>query len=143
MYVSTPHRVAIPLRDSYSAAFFLDPNPDGRAEALPSCLKCGVAPKPGQNLYSCNQTDFLGLNKISGISPLTSAKIPVINPAFPADFYRTLYNVVRWTASTKDHIPAYLEPFLSTTGFLCKSALAHKDVIHYGFLNTSTCGSTS
>jgi isopenicillin N synthase-like dioxygenase len=45
LYVSTPHRVAIPLRDRYSAAFFLDPNPDARVEVLPSCLKTGAAPK--------------------------------------------------------------------------------------------------
>src|SRR5579862_3306987 len=45
LYVSTPHRVAIPLRDRYSAAFFLDPNPDARVEVLQSCLKAGVAPK--------------------------------------------------------------------------------------------------
>jgi len=45
LYVSTPHRVAIPLRDRYSAAFFLDPNPDARVEVLPSCLKAGAAPK--------------------------------------------------------------------------------------------------
>ena len=45
LYVSTPHRVAIPLRDRYSAAFFLDPNPDAHVEVLPSCLKNGAAPK--------------------------------------------------------------------------------------------------
>lgn len=54
-----------------------------------------------------------------------------------------LYNVVRWTKSTKDHIPAYLEPFFSKTGFLCKSKLAQKDITDYGFINTATCGSTS
>ena len=36
LYVSTPHRVAIPLQDRYSAAFFLDPNPDARVEVLQS-----------------------------------------------------------------------------------------------------------
>jgi isopenicillin N synthase-like dioxygenase len=45
LYVSTPHRVAIPMRDRYSAAFFLDPNPDARVEVLPSCLKGGATPK--------------------------------------------------------------------------------------------------
>lgn len=28
VYVSTPHRVAVPARDRYSLAFFLDPNPE-------------------------------------------------------------------------------------------------------------------
>ena len=45
LYVSTPHRVAIPVRDRYSAAFFLDPNPDARVEVLPSCLQPGAVPK--------------------------------------------------------------------------------------------------
>ena len=45
IYVSTPHRVAIPTRDRYSAAFFLDPNPDARVEVLASCLAPGAAAK--------------------------------------------------------------------------------------------------
>jgi isopenicillin N synthase-like dioxygenase len=35
VYVSTPHRVRTPPRERFSAAFFLDPNPDARVEALP------------------------------------------------------------------------------------------------------------
>jgi len=45
LYVSTPHRVAIPTRDRYSVAFFLDPNPDARVEVLQSCLAPGAKPK--------------------------------------------------------------------------------------------------
>jgi isopenicillin N synthase-like dioxygenase len=45
VYVSTPHRVAIPVRDRYSAAFFLDPNPDARVEVLTTCLAPGASPK--------------------------------------------------------------------------------------------------
>jgi isopenicillin N synthase-like dioxygenase len=45
LYVSTPHRVAAPARDRYSIAFFLDPNPDARVEALASCLAPGELPK--------------------------------------------------------------------------------------------------
>lgn len=45
VYVSTPHRVAIPVRDRYSAAFFLDPNPDARVEVLESCLAPGASAK--------------------------------------------------------------------------------------------------
>jgi len=45
LYVSTPHRVGIPVRDRYSAAFFLDPNPDARVEVLESCLAPGAAAK--------------------------------------------------------------------------------------------------
>jgi isopenicillin N synthase-like dioxygenase len=35
VYVSTPHRVRIPERERFSAAFFLDPNPDAVVAALP------------------------------------------------------------------------------------------------------------
>jgi isopenicillin N synthase-like dioxygenase len=45
VYVSTPHRVAVPLRDRYSVAFFLDPNPDARVEVLRSCLEPGAEPR--------------------------------------------------------------------------------------------------
>jgi isopenicillin N synthase-like dioxygenase len=45
LYVSTPHRFAIPVRDRYSVAFFLDPNPGARVEVLSSCLAPGAAPK--------------------------------------------------------------------------------------------------
>jgi isopenicillin N synthase-like dioxygenase len=45
VYVSTPHRVAVPLQDRYSVAFFLDPNPNARVEVLPSCLTLGALPK--------------------------------------------------------------------------------------------------
>jgi isopenicillin N synthase-like dioxygenase len=45
VYVSTPHRVAIPVEDRYSVAFFLDPSPDARVEVLPSCLPPGEQAK--------------------------------------------------------------------------------------------------
>jgi isopenicillin N synthase-like dioxygenase len=45
VYVSTPHRVAIPVQDRYSVAFFLDPNPDARVEVLQSCMAPGIPPK--------------------------------------------------------------------------------------------------
>jgi isopenicillin N synthase-like dioxygenase len=45
VYVSTPHRVAIPVKDRYSVAFFLDPNPDARVEVLENCTAPGAAPK--------------------------------------------------------------------------------------------------
>lgn len=44
VYVSTPHRVLPPPRERYSIAFFLDPNPDARVEALPGCVPAGTAP---------------------------------------------------------------------------------------------------
>jgi len=36
-YASTPHRVRAPLAERFSAAFFLDPNPETVVAALPSC----------------------------------------------------------------------------------------------------------
>jgi isopenicillin N synthase-like dioxygenase len=45
VYISTPHRVAIPVRDRYSVAFFLDPNPDARVEVLKACIAPGTVSK--------------------------------------------------------------------------------------------------
>ena len=46
VYVSTPHRVVSRGQgERYSIAFFLDPNPFARVEAIPSCVAAGAAPK--------------------------------------------------------------------------------------------------
>ena len=45
VYVSTPHRVAIPEQDRYSVAFFLDPDPNAHVEVLQSCIAPGTTPK--------------------------------------------------------------------------------------------------
>jgi isopenicillin N synthase-like dioxygenase len=45
VYVSTPHRVLPPTQERYSIAFFLDPNPDARVEAVASCVPSGSVPK--------------------------------------------------------------------------------------------------
>jgi isopenicillin N synthase-like dioxygenase len=45
VYVSTPHRVVMPVQDRYSIAFFLDPNGDSAVEVLPSCLAPGEVAK--------------------------------------------------------------------------------------------------
>ncbi len=37
VYASTPHRVRAPTAERYSAAFFLDPNPDAVVAVLPAC----------------------------------------------------------------------------------------------------------
>jgi ABC-type phosphate transport system substrate-binding protein len=108
---------------------------------------CNVAkPATGQNAFGCDVTGFLALGKIGGVSPVTTAKVPVINPKFPSGFFRTLYDVVRWTAVTKDHIYKRLEPFFSSKamhGFLCSSPIATKDIVDYGFIPSATCGSIS
>jgi isopenicillin N synthase-like dioxygenase len=45
VYVSTPHRVLPPVRERYSIAFFLDPNPDAIVSAIPACVVPGESPK--------------------------------------------------------------------------------------------------
>jgi hypothetical protein len=103
----------------------------------------GAKPTKSQNQFGSDQIGYLGLNKIGGVSPITTAKIPTINKAFKSTgFTRTLYDIVRW-ASTADHIPAYLEPILSRTGFFCHNASATKAIEDYGFLPAATCGSGS
>jgi ABC-type phosphate transport system substrate-binding protein len=103
----------------------------------------GHKPTKSQNQFGSDQIGYLGLNKIDGVSPITTAKIPTINKGFKATgFTRTLYDIVRW-ASTKDHIPAYLEPILSRTGYFCHNSKAVKAIEDYGFLPAATCGSAS
>ncbi len=109
---------------------------------------CGVTPTRTQNAFGCNATGFLSINEIDGIPPTTSAAVPVTNPAFPSSFYRTLYNIVRYSATTADHIPAYLEPFFAARtaavpGYFCTSSVAMADIAAYGFINTPLCGSVS
>jgi isopenicillin N synthase-like dioxygenase len=45
LYVSTPHRVRAPRAERYSAAFFLDPNPEAVVAALPGCAGPGNPPR--------------------------------------------------------------------------------------------------
>jgi ABC-type phosphate transport system substrate-binding protein len=107
---------------------------------------CGARPRAGQNAFGCNTTGVLGINQISGKNPTTSTRVPVINPAFPAAFFRTVYNIVRWTAKTPDHIYQRLGAFFSSRrlhGFMCSSPIATRDIANYGFIPTPTCGSTS
>jgi ABC-type phosphate transport system substrate-binding protein len=109
---------------------------------------CGKTPKAGQNEFGCNETGFLGINKIDGVSPLSSAKVPTINPDFPSGFDRTLFNILRWTNETPTHILARLAPFFNPAtaavkGFLCSNPIAIKDIEDYGFVPTATCGSIS
>jgi ABC-type phosphate transport system substrate-binding protein len=107
------------------------------------------SPLPGkkataaQNQFGTDQVGFLGLGKIAGVSPLTTAKVPTINKAFKSTgFTRTIYDIVRY-ANTANHIPAYLNKFLGRTGYLCSNKTAKALLGDYGFLTTPTCGSVS
>jgi ABC-type phosphate transport system substrate-binding protein len=103
----------------------------------------GHKPSASQNQFGNNVTGFLGLDKIDGVSPVTSAKIPSINKAFKSTgFTRTIYDIVRWSAAG-DHIPAYLNGLLGHSGYFCSNAKAKTLIADYGFLPAATCGSVS
>jgi ABC-type phosphate transport system substrate-binding protein len=98
-----------------------------------------VSQKYHKNAFGTNVTGFLGINKISGTSPITSAKVPTINPKFPSAFFRILYNIVRGTKSISD---PRLTAIFGPKGWICKNATAQKDIVDYGFLTVgSACGS--
>jgi ABC-type phosphate transport system substrate-binding protein len=104
---------------------------------------CGVKPKSTQNQFGCNLTGYLTPMPISGVQPMTSAKVPTINPKFPTHFWRTVYNVVNYTAGTADHIPAQVNALFGRTGYMCTNATAKAEIRDYGFVTTGLCGSTS
>jgi ABC-type phosphate transport system substrate-binding protein len=104
----------------------------------------GKKPVKGQNAFGTNVTGLAALGKISGISPLSTAKVPTINPKFPSSFWRTVYNIVRYNASTKDGIGKQLEGIFGSKavhGYLCTDA--NSVIIDYGFVPTPLCGSVS
>ncbi len=109
----------------------------------------GKKPTGGQNKFGSDQVGYLGLNKIDGVSPVTSAKVPTINTGFKSTgFTRIIYDIVRYSTTTPDHIPAYLEPLFAAKtakvkGWFCTSATAAALIKSYGFLTISTCGAAS
>jgi ABC-type phosphate transport system substrate-binding protein len=103
----------------------------------------GHKPTKTENQFGTNVTGYLGLDKIDGISPLTTAKIPAINKAFSAThFTRTIYDIVRYQAAG-DHIPANLNAILDRLGYFCHNSKATTLVRDYGFIPSGTCGSVS
>jgi ABC-type phosphate transport system substrate-binding protein len=108
-------------------------------------MSCSAkAPAKGQNEFGCDQVGVLALGTIDGISPVTAANsTAVTNPKFPAAYYRTLYDILRYTTETKDHILQRLEPFFSKTGYLCANKTAQAETKAYGFVVDPACGSAS
>ena len=104
---------------------------------------CHSTPTGTQNKFGCNVTGVLALGNVNGVSPLTTAKVPVINRKFQSTFWRTVYNVVPYAAGTSDHISKKLEGVLGKNGYLCKSGTAKAIIQNYGFVNYPLCGSTS
>ena len=92
------------------------------------------------------------LNEINGTAPTTPWPLTptttkaVINPGFTSAFQRLLYEVVN---SPEFSIPTYLQPYFSSTGYVCTNATAKKDLQNYGFLvlpagtAAGDCGSLS
>ena len=91
--------------------------------------------------------------QINGIAPTTGSGTGTkINPAFPATFDRTLFNVVPFDPATSDHIPGTSSPvgglplagIFGAGGYDCTSATAKADITAYGFVNLGLgCGGTS
>jgi ABC-type phosphate transport system substrate-binding protein len=103
----------------------------------------GHKPTKSQNQFGTDVVGYLGLDKIDGVSPVTSAKIPSINTGFRSTgFTRTIYDIVRYVKGG-DHIPTRVNNILGHTGYFCKNAKAKTLIEDYGFLTEATCGSVS
>jgi ABC-type phosphate transport system substrate-binding protein len=107
---------------------------------------CGKTPTRAQNQFGCNLTGYTVPEKISGVNPLSSAKVPTINPKFPASYWRTVYNVVKYYTGTSDHLSPkdnHIFGSKSEKGYLCSNKSAQLLITDYGFVPTGLCGSTS
>jgi ABC-type phosphate transport system substrate-binding protein len=101
---------------------------------------CGHTPKKGQNAFGCDTTGVLTLKQISGKNPLAGH---ATNLGFPSAFFRTLFNIVRWSAVTVDHIDPRLNGIFGPKGFMCVNKNAKAQIVNYGFIVDPTCGKTS
>jgi ABC-type phosphate transport system substrate-binding protein len=115
---------------------------------------CGTKPTAGENKFGCDDNGVLQLNELGAPNSkgvityyqptVGSGTRTTLNPDFP--LVHPLYDVVRYTTSTKDHIPAYLEPFFASSrakvkGWFCSSSKASADIQAYGFLlDPAFCG---
>ena len=100
-------------------------------------------PGPGQNLFGCDTHGTYVLHPINRTPPtIGMGKNTRINPGFIANFTRKLFEVVRFDPRTRDHIPAYLEPFFGTRGWVCTNRTARADLLNYGFVILPICGQT-
>ena len=107
---------------------------------------CGATPTKTQNQFGCNLSGFIVPEKISGVNPLSSGKVPTINPKFPTAYWRTVYNVVNYWTGTKDHLSPKDEHIFGSRaekGYICSNAGAQTLIRDYGFVTTGLCGSTS
>lgn len=106
------------------------------------------APTTGQNLYGCNTRGTMVLRRINGTNPTSPWPLTntttgaVINPNFTAAFQRQIFDVVKFSTATANHIPGYLNGIFGSTGWVCTNATAKTDLKNYGFRVLSTCGAT-
>ena len=107
---------------------------------------CGKTPTRAQNQFGCNLTGFTVPEKISGVNPLSSGRVPTINKSFPIAYWRTVYNVVKYYTGTADHLSPkdnHIFGPRSQKGYICSNASAQLTIEDYGFVPTGLCGSTS
>ena len=88
-------------------------------------MTCGKAPKPGQNLFGCDNHGTMTLREIGGVSP-TISKGTLLNSHFP--FTRVVFAVVRGPG-----VPKALRPFFGGKGWLLSNEAAADDICAYGF----------
>jgi ABC-type phosphate transport system substrate-binding protein len=107
---------------------------------------CGKTPTRAQNLFGCNLTGYIVPEKINGVNPLSSNKVPTINSRFPISYWRTVYNVVKYWTGTTDHLSPkdnHIFGSKSEKGYICSNKSAQLTIEDYGFVPTGLCGSTS
>jgi len=129
--VIVPYSVGKYLAQRYHSAACLvaacTPNSSG--------LICSVSGT--KDLFGCNNRGTLILGELNGTDPTTpwpltdSTTGATINPSFSPTFLRYLYEVFN---SPEFTIPAYLQKYFSSTGWVCTSATAKADIKDYGFL---------
>jgi ABC-type phosphate transport system substrate-binding protein len=129
------------------SAIFIYSVADWVAQKYHSPLPGDKAAK-GQNLFGSDDVGYLGLGSVkvgtTVYSPVTTAKVPTINASFKATkLTRTIYDVVRYTSTTSDHILARLQPFLAKAGYACSNKTAIAAIESYGFLTEASCGIAS
>jgi ABC-type phosphate transport system substrate-binding protein len=111
-------------------------------------------PNGMQNTFGCDTHGPMVLKEINGTAPTTgTGRNTVVNPAFPATFIHTLFDVVPFDANTTDHIPGSepgtrggvnLEKIFGASGWACTSKTAQTDIKNYGFVPIGTiCGNTN
>ena len=130
----------------YSVGKYIAQTYHSAACTVSSCASVHGAichPHGSQDEFGCDNRGSLVLRDINGTAPATgSGHSTVISSGFTAAFVRTLYEVVRFSASTGDHIPAYLEPLFGASGWACTSPVAKADLRDYGFTVLPSCGHT-